>query len=65
MSDEKATESKNPSAEEMTKSKGEKQVKEEELDKVTGGRSDGGGATVGRANFDVFTCPKGIDTASS
>ena len=64
MSDEKATESKNPSAEEMTKSKGEKQVKEEELDKVTGGRSDGG-ATVGRANFDVFTCPKGIDTASS
>ena len=28
------------------------------------GRSDGGGATVGRANFDVFTASKGIDTAN-
>jgi hypothetical protein len=28
-------------------------------------RSDGGGATVGRANFDVFTCTKGIDTATA
>jgi hypothetical protein len=37
MSDEKATESKNPSVEEMTKSKGEKQLKEEELNKVRGG----------------------------
>jgi len=32
---------------------------------VTTSRSDGGGATVGRANFDVFTCTKGIDTATS
>lgn len=31
---------------------------------VTSSRSDGGGATVGRANFDVFTCNKGIDTAT-
>ena len=31
---------------------------------VTTSRSDGGGATVGRANFDVFTCSKGIDTAT-
>lgn len=31
---------------------------------VTSARSDGGGATVGRANFDVFTCSKGIDTAT-
>lgn len=31
---------------------------------VTSSRSDGGGATVGRANFDVFTCSKGIDTAT-
>ena len=32
---------------------------------VTSSRSDGGGATVGRANFDVFTCSKGIDTATA
>lgn len=32
---------------------------------VTTSRSDGGGATVGRANFDVFTCTKGIDTATT
>jgi type VI secretion system Hcp family effector len=31
---------------------------------VTGSRSDGGGATVGRANFDVFTANKNIDTAT-
>ncbi len=31
---------------------------------VTASRSDGGGATVGRANFDVFTCNKGIDTST-
>jgi len=31
---------------------------------VTGSRSDGGGATVGRANFDVFTASKNIDTAT-
>jgi type VI protein secretion system component Hcp len=31
---------------------------------VTTSRSDGGGATVGRANFDVFTAEKGIDTAT-
>jgi type VI secretion system Hcp family effector len=31
---------------------------------VTPSRSDGGGATVGRANFDVFTATKGIDTAT-
>src|SRR6266496_499899 len=31
---------------------------------VTASRSDGGGATVGRANFDIFTCSKGIDTAT-
>lgn len=31
---------------------------------VTTSRSDGGGATVGRANFDVFTCNKGIDLAT-
>ncbi|HZR21582.1 MAG TPA: type VI secretion system tube protein Hcp [Verrucomicrobiae bacterium] len=31
---------------------------------VTTSRSDGGGATVGRANFDVFTASKGIDTAT-
>src|ERR1051325_1085585 len=32
---------------------------------VTTSRSDGGGATVGRANFEVFTCSKGIDTATT
>src|SRR2546427_722731 len=32
---------------------------------VTTSRSDGGGATVGRANFDVFTCTKNIDTATT
>jgi type VI secretion system secreted protein Hcp len=32
---------------------------------VTTSRSDGGGATVGRANFDVFTCSKNIDTATT
>jgi type VI secretion system secreted protein Hcp len=31
---------------------------------VSTSRSDGGGATVGRANFDVFTCSKGIDTST-
>jgi type VI secretion system Hcp family effector len=31
---------------------------------VTTSRSDGGGATVGRANFEAFTCSKGIDTAT-
>ena len=31
---------------------------------VTTSRSDGGGATVGRANFDVFTCSKNIDTST-
>jgi type VI secretion system Hcp family effector len=31
---------------------------------VTSSRSDGGGATVGRANFDVFTCSKNLDTAT-
>lgn len=31
---------------------------------VTSSRSDGGGATVGRANFDVFTCNKAIDTST-
>jgi len=31
---------------------------------VAASRSDGGGATVGRANFDVFTCTKNIDTAT-
>jgi type VI secretion system Hcp family effector len=31
---------------------------------VTTSRSDGGGATVGRANFDVFTCSKSIDTCT-
>src|SRR6266851_2882728 len=31
---------------------------------VTSARSDGGGATVGRCNFDVFTCTKNIDTAT-
>ena len=31
---------------------------------TTTSRSDGGGATVGRANFDVFTASKNIDTAS-
>src|SRR5580765_797437 len=31
---------------------------------VTTSRSDGGGATVGRANFDVFTASKNIDTAT-
>jgi len=31
---------------------------------VTTSRSDGGGATVGRANFDVFTASKGIDIAT-
>src|SRR6266853_4226634 len=32
---------------------------------VTASRSDGGGATVGRANFDVFTATKNIDTATT
>jgi type VI secretion system Hcp family effector len=32
---------------------------------VTTSRSDGGGATVGRANFDVFTASKNIDTATT
>src|SRR2546427_8183096 len=32
---------------------------------VTASRSDGGGATVGRANFDVFTCSKNIDMATT
>ena len=32
---------------------------------VTTSRSDGGGATVGRANFDVFTCSKNLDTATT
>ena len=32
---------------------------------VTTSRSDGGGATVGRANFEVFTCNKGIDSATT
>jgi len=32
---------------------------------VTTSRSDGGGATVGRANFDVFTANKNIDTATT
>jgi len=31
---------------------------------VSTSRSDGGGATVGRANFDVATFSKGIDTAT-
>jgi type VI protein secretion system component Hcp len=31
---------------------------------VTSSRSDGGGATVGRAAFDHFTCNKNIDTAT-
>ncbi len=31
---------------------------------VSASRSDGGGATVGRANFDVFTASTGIDTAT-
>ena len=31
---------------------------------VTTSRSDGGGATVGRANFDVFTASKNIDSAT-
>src|ERR1043165_2635692 len=31
---------------------------------VTASRSDGGGATVGRANFDIFSCNKSIDTAT-
>lgn len=31
---------------------------------VTASRSDGGGATVGRANFEAFTCNKNIDTAT-
>lgn len=32
---------------------------------VTTSRSDGGGATVGRANFDVFTASKNIDKATT
>jgi hypothetical protein len=34
---------------------------------VKGGsaRSDGGGSTVGRANFDVFTVSKVIDTSTT
>jgi len=31
---------------------------------VTASRSDGGGATVGRANFEAFTCNKNIDTCT-
>src|SRR5712671_2925601 len=31
---------------------------------VTTSRSDGGGATVGRANFDVFTASKNVDGAT-
>ncbi len=31
---------------------------------VTASRSDGGGATVGRANFEAFTCNKNIDTST-
>ncbi len=31
---------------------------------VTSSRSDGGGATVGRANFEPFTCNKNIDTST-
>jgi len=31
---------------------------------VTTSRSDGGGATVGRANFDIFSCTKNIDTST-
>jgi type VI secretion system secreted protein Hcp len=31
---------------------------------VSASRSDGGGATVGRANFDIFSCTKGIDSAT-
>jgi type VI secretion system secreted protein Hcp len=31
---------------------------------TTTSRSDGGGATVGRANFDIFSCTKSIDTAT-
>lgn len=31
---------------------------------VTSSRSDGGGATVGRANFDVFTASKAVDTST-
>jgi hypothetical protein len=51
-----------------------RELKIDELDNVAAGsagfvnptkRSDGNGATVGRANFDVFTCSKGIDTATS
>jgi len=32
--------------------------------KATERRSDGGGATIGRADLQVFTCKKSIDTAS-
>jgi len=32
---------------------------------ATQSRSDGGGATTGRATFDSFTCEKGIDTATT
>jgi len=31
---------------------------------TTTSRSDGGGATVGRANFEVFTCSKNVDTST-
>ena|SRR5436190_680661 len=31
---------------------------------VTTSRSDGGGATVGRANFDIFSATKSIDTST-
>ncbi len=31
---------------------------------ITSSRSDGGGATVGRAGFEVFTCSKNIDSAT-
>jgi predicted ribosomally synthesized peptide with nif11-like leader len=44
------------------------ELSDKQLDTVAGGgtsRTDGGGAAVGRANFDLFTCTKGIDTAST
>src|SRR5437868_15250725 len=31
---------------------------------VSASRSDGGGPTTGRANFDIFSCTKGIDSAT-
>lgn len=39
-----------------------------DLDATRAGEVKGGagsGATVGKANFDVFTSPKGIDTATN